>query len=139
MISDRWEHFHHESDIGIRGFGSTREKAFEQAALALTAVITEEEIKSQTGVAISLEGTDLEFLFTDWLNALIFEMATRSMLFSRFEVAIDNSSLRAQAWGEPVNVEKHQPAVEVKGATFTELRVGEIPGGGWLAQCVVDV
>ena len=44
MISDRWEHFHHESDIGIRGFGSTREKAFEQAALALTAVITEEEI-----------------------------------------------------------------------------------------------
>jgi tRNA nucleotidyltransferase (CCA-adding enzyme) len=139
MISERWEHFHHESDIGVRGFGSTKAKAFEQAALALTAVITEEEIKPQTGVDISLEGTDLEFLFTDWLNALIFEMATRSMLFSRFEVAIDNSSLRAQAWGEPVNVEKHQPAVEVKGATFTELRVEEIPGGGWLAQCVVDV
>ena len=139
MISDRWEHFHHESDIGIRGFGSTREKAFEQSALALTAVITEEEIKPEKGVAISLEGTDLEFLFTDWLNALIFEMATRSMLFSRFEVAIDNSSLHAQAWGEPVNVEKHQPAVEVKGATFTELRVEERPGGGWLAQCVVDV
>jgi tRNA nucleotidyltransferase (CCA-adding enzyme) len=139
MISERWEHFHHESDIGVRGFGSTKAKAFEQAALALTAVITEEEIKPQTGVDISLEGTDLEFLFTDWLNALIFEMATRSMLFRRFEVAIDNSSLRAQAWGEPVNVEKHQPAVEVKGATFTELRVEEIPGGGWLAQCVVDV
>jgi tRNA nucleotidyltransferase (CCA-adding enzyme) len=139
MISERWEHFHHESDIGVRGFGSTKAKAFEQAALALTAVITEEEIKPQTGVDISLEGTDLEFLFTDWLNALIFEMATRSMLFRRFEVAIDNSSLRGQAWGEPVNVEKHQPAVEVKGATFTELRVEEIPGGGWLAQCVVDV
>lgn len=139
MVIDRWEHFHHESDIGVRGIGATKEKAFEQAALALTAVITEEEIKPEKRVEISLEESDLEFLFTDWLNALIFEIATRSMLFSKFEVVIESSSLRAQAWGEPVNVEKHQPAVEVKGATFTELSVREIPGGGWMAQCVVDV
>jgi SHS2 domain-containing protein len=139
MVIDRWEHFHHESDIGVRGIGATKEKAFEQAALALTAVITEEEIKPEMRVDISLEEADLEFLLADWLNALIFEIATRSMLFSKFEVVIENSSLRAQAWGEPVNVEKHQPAVEVKGATFTELSVKEIPGGGWMAQCVVDV
>jgi protein archease len=139
MVIDRWEHFHHESDIGVRGIGATKEKAFEQAALALTAVITEEEIKPETRVDISLEEADLEFLLADWLNALIFEIATRTMLFSKFEVVIENSSLRAQAWGEPVNVEKHQPAVEVKGATFTELSVKEIPGGGWMAQCVVDV
>jgi SHS2 domain-containing protein len=61
------------------------------------------------------------------------------MLFSRFEVEIHNSRLRAQAWGETVNVDKHHPAVEVKGATFTELSVRQIPGGGWMAQCVVDV
>jgi protein archease len=139
MVSDRWEHFHHESDIGVRGFGSTREKAFEQAALALTAVITGEQIKPETRVEISLEEADLEFLFADWLNALIFEIATRSMLFSKFEVEIDEGRLRAQVWGEPVSVEKHHPAVEVKGATFTELSVKEIPGGGWMAQCVVDV
>jgi SHS2 domain-containing protein len=139
MVTDRWEHFHHESDIGVRGIGSTREKAFEQAALALTAVITEEEIKAETRVEISLEESNLEFLFTDWLNALIFETATRSMLFSRFEVAIDEGRLHAQVWGEPINVDKHQPAVEVKGATFTELSVREIPSGGWMAQCVVDV
>jgi protein archease len=139
MVTDRWEHFHHESDIGVRGIGSTREKAFEQAALALVAVITEEKIKPEKRVEISLEESDLEFLFTDWLNALIFEIATRSMLFSRFEVEIHNGRLRAQAWGEPVDVDKHQPAVEVKGATFTELSVREIPGGGWMAQCVVDV
>ena len=36
-----WEHFEHEADMGIRGVGQTKEQAFEQAAMALTAVITE--------------------------------------------------------------------------------------------------
>jgi tRNA nucleotidyltransferase (CCA-adding enzyme) len=35
-------------------------------------------------------------------------------------------------------VQRHQPAVEVKGATYTALRVAPIEGG-WLAQTVVDV
>ena len=36
-----WEHFAHGADIGVRGVGSTVAEAFEQTALALTAVVTE--------------------------------------------------------------------------------------------------
>ena len=36
-----WEHFSHEADIGIRGVGPTLATAFEQAAIAMTAVITD--------------------------------------------------------------------------------------------------
>ncbi len=36
----RWEHFPHAADVGVRGFGKTPAEAFEQAALALTAVVT---------------------------------------------------------------------------------------------------
>jgi protein archease len=42
-MKERWEHFSHEADMGIRGFGATKEKAFEQAALALTGVVTDPE------------------------------------------------------------------------------------------------
>jgi SHS2 domain-containing protein len=66
-------------------------------------------------------------------------MAVRRMLFSRFELAIDGTRLRATAWGEPVDVARHQPATEVKGASFCELKVGRQADGRWLAQCVVDV
>ena len=66
-------------------------------------------------------------------------MATRRMLFSRFEVNLDGQRLRATAWGEPVDVARHQPAVEIKGATYTELKVGRTDNGQWFAQCVVDV
>ena len=45
----------------------------------------------------------------------------------------------ATAQGEPVSVSRHRPAVEVKGATFTALRVGRNEDGQWVAQTVVDV
>ena len=35
MISERWEHFHHEADIGMRGFGLTKAATFVQAAMAM--------------------------------------------------------------------------------------------------------
>ncbi len=135
-----WEHFPHGADIGIRGFGHTIHEAFEQAAMALTGVITDPETISPTKpVHISCEGSDDELLFVDWLNALIYEMAKGKILFSQFTVNLDCHGLQATAWGEPVNQPKHQPTVEVKGATYTELHVGENERGEWIAQCVVDV
>lgn len=139
MTTLRWGHFNHGSDIGVRGFGATKEEAFEQAALSLTAVIAEPGlVRPQTPVEVTCEAPDQGLLLVDWLNALVYEMATRRMLFSRFEVDIDNGRLRAIAWGEAVDVARHQPAVEVKGATYTQLFVG-VEDGVWRAQCVVDV
>ena len=39
----RWEHFPHGADVGIRGIGSSIAQAFEQAALAMSAVVCELE------------------------------------------------------------------------------------------------
>ena len=135
-----WAHFHHEADIGVLGTGHTMEAAFEEAAIALTAVITDpESVNCAESVTVDCEAPDLELLFVDWLNALVFEMATRKMLFSRFHVDLNGTHLHATACGEPVDVDRHQPAAEVKGATYTELTVGEDEPGAWRAQCVVDV
>jgi tRNA nucleotidyltransferase (CCA-adding enzyme) len=78
-------------------------------------------------------------LLVDWLDTLIYEMATRNMLFSRFEVHLEGEHLSAQVWGEALDSVRHHPAVEVKGATYTALKVARQPDGNWLAQCVVDV
>ena len=140
MTIKRWEHFPHEADIGVRGIGATKEESFEQAALALTAVITDPgTVAPRAPVEVTCEAPDDELLLVDWLNAIIYEMATRRMLFSRFEVRIDGSKLEAGIWGESVDATKHELAVEVKGATCTELRVGKGQNGSWWAQCVVDV
>ena len=135
-----WEHFAHGADMGIRGRGPTLASAFEQCALAMIAVITDiESIMPRERVAVACEASEPDLLLVEWLNALVYEMATRRMLFSRFSVHLDDGRLSAEAWGEPVDVEKHQPAVEVKGVTYTALEVSRRGDGDWIAQCVVDV
>ena len=135
-----WEHFPHQADVGVRGLGATLEQAFEQAALALTAVITDlAAVAPREMIRLSCEAPDAELLLADWLNLLIYEMATRNMLFGRFEVHLEGNRLEAQAWGEALETARHRPAVEVKGATYTALKVAQQPDGSWLAQCVVDV
>jgi tRNA nucleotidyltransferase (CCA-adding enzyme) len=136
----RWEHFPHAADMGVRGYGATRDQAFEQAALALSAIVTDlDSVRPQQAVEIHCEAPDDELLFVDWLNAIVYEMATRRMLFGRFEVRIEGSRLSATAYGEPLDVARHEPSVEIKGATYTALRVRPEPDGRWVAQTVVDV
>ena len=125
--------------MGVRGFGGTEAEAFEQAALALTATVTDlATVEPRERVTIECEAPDRELLFAEWLNGLIYEMSTRKMLFSRFEVTITGERLHAEAWGERANPQKHHPAVEIKGATYTALRVAR-ENGEWVAQTVVDV
>jgi len=139
MITPHWQHFEHQADMGVRGFGNTPAEAFEQAALAMSAIITELSlIEARQEISIVCEEAEQELLFVDWLNAVIYEMSTRHMLFSRFDVVIENEHLTASAWGEPIDVKRHQPAVEIKGATYTELAIYESQGQ-WTVQCVVDV
>jgi tRNA nucleotidyltransferase (CCA-adding enzyme) len=139
VLSGSWEHFAHDADVGVRGFGSTKEEAFEQAALAMSAVVGDvSAVRSRERVGIECEALDDELLFVEWLNRVIYEMATRKMLFSRFSVRIDGNRLYGEAWGEVVDRIRHQLAVEIKGATYTEVRVAR-ENGRWLAQTVVDV
>ena len=135
-----WEHFPHVADVGVRGFGRSAAEAFEQAALAMTAAVADlGQIEPRQSVAIGARAPDLELLLAEWLNALIYGMATRKMLFSRFAVEIEDTRLAATAWGEPVDRARHDLGTEIKGATLTALRVAEDEPGRWLAQCVVDV
>ncbi len=139
-IIPRWEHFEHDADIGIRGIAPTLEQAFEQAAVAMTAAVTPLNLVSASKVvSIYCEAPDSELLLVSWLNELIYEMSAHSLLFNRYEVVIDDGTLSATAFGEAVDRQKHQPAVEIKGATFTELRVYQQADDAWVAQCVVDV
>lgn len=135
-----WEQYSHPADMGIRGFGPTREEAFAQAALAMTAIVTPpEKIKPKEMVDVVCEEDDDEMLFWFWLSAVLYEMGTRNMLFNRFEIEAFEGGLKARLSGEEVNVRRHAPAVEVKAVTYADLKVHQRSDGQWVAQCIVDV
>ncbi len=106
----------------------------------MTSVVADPaRVEPRHAIELERSAPDLELLLLDWVDALIYEMSTRRMLFSRFEVQIEANTLRARVFGEALELARHQPAVEVKGATAAELRVVLREDGTWLAQCVVDV
>jgi SHS2 domain-containing protein len=134
------EHFPHAADMGVRGYGATPGEAFESAALAMTEIVTDPaEVRPAVRVELRVEAANPELLFYDFLNALIYRMSVDGLVFGRFAVRLDGPRLEAEAWGEPVDRARHQPAVEIKGATFTALSVRQQPDGRWVAQCVLDV
>lgn len=138
--NEGWEHFEHVADIGVRGFGLSKSAAFENAALALTAAVADlDRVRPSNSISIQCQAPNDDMLLYEWLNALIYQMATRKMLFSRFVVLLKDGDLQATAWGEPVDIHRHAPAAEAKGATLTALRVAHDDHGRWVAQCVVDV
>jgi tRNA nucleotidyltransferase (CCA-adding enzyme) len=140
MQSPSWNDFEHDADIGLRASSPSRRGLFEAMGEALTAVITDPaSVRLEQQVEIHCEALDDALLLVDWLNALIYEMATRRMLFGKWRVVLDGHKLDAVVEGEVVNRVRHRPVVEVKGATYTALSVEKDSSGNWHGQCVVDV
>lgn len=135
-----WEHFEHGADVGVRGTGPTMAEAFAHAAVALTAAICDPaSVRTGDSRDVVCRAPTPELLLVDWLNAVVYTMATERMVFGAFTVSVLGEELRGRLHGEPVDRERHQPAVEVKGATHTALRVAQDERGDWVAQCVIDV
>jgi SHS2 domain-containing protein len=134
-----WEHYSHTADMGIRGFGGTLEEAFASAALAMVAISVDlRKIEPKQQVDVTCEQPDRELLLIDWLNALIYEMAVRKMIFGRFEVKIEGECLIGKVWGEKLDMKKHRPAVEIKGTSYSDLKVAR-ENEQWVAQCIIDI
>ena len=66
-------------------------------------------------------------------------MGSKNMFFSKFEITLNENRLQAKIWGEKIDRQKHKPVVEVKAATYADLKVEQNKQGLWVAQCIVDV
>ncbi len=134
-----YETFEHEADIGIRGFGQTAAEAFENAARALYSVMVNIlPLEPEEKRIVTVSAPDRELLLVEWLNALLTLSDIEHMVFSKFDVKMEGASLTGTAWGERLDQERHEPNVEIKGATYHMLKVMEMDGR-FVAQCVVDV
>jgi len=84
-----WETFPHGSDIGVRGFGATPAEAFANAAMALTAVITDPgRVQPSQAIELACEAPDLEILLLDWLNAVVTAIAVERLIFGRYKARV---------------------------------------------------
>ena len=138
-----FEHFEHKADIGIRGFGESMDEAYAEVAKAMTDVIVDvRSVGKDKKEVIDVTSTDECALLAAFLNQLLYIKDTKKLIFSTFVVTIlkkgDKFSLRAKVAGATLDPKRHNFKVDVKAATYSELKVAK-QGARWVAQCIVDV
>lgn len=134
---ESYDYFEHDADVGIIGRGETLEAAFESAAQAMFAILSETPPEPLEQVSFEFEEEDIELAFVRWLNLLVAHAQSAHLLLGRFQLKRDGVYWLGKAWGAPWQA-KMERGVEVKGATLTMLSVTE-KAEGWEARCIVDV
>jgi len=133
-----WQHFAHGADIGVRGRGETLAEAFKEAALAVTCIVADPgRVRPLDVVHVYCKVPDRDLLLAEWLNAIVFQMTTRHMVFSRFDVKINDCELTARIYGEPLDPLRHEASHHVRGVTDQDATVEHEADGSWLAQCTL--
>lgn len=133
-----FEYFEHDADIGVIGRGATPEEAFEGAAEAMFAIMVDaSQVRPLIQFAFAFAEDDMELALVTWLNRLLAEARQRGLALGRFSLSRANGQWQGIAWGAPWDANMVR-GTEVKGATLTMLRVGQVDGV-WEARCVVDV
>ena len=139
-----YEYFEHTADIGIRAFGTNMAEAFEECGKAMFNVMVDvDKVQEKKEIEITAEANDREGLLVEWLNQLLAEASRQEMMLSNFHVQelkkiTGGFYVRGIAMGEPLDPEKHEVKIEVKAATYSQLKV-EFQRKRVMVQCVVDV
>ncbi|MDQ1326656.1 MAG: protein archease [Campylobacterota bacterium] len=137
-MNKRYGYFDHDADIGIIGRGKSLEEAFESAAVAMFAIMTDlDVVHCHELIEVKFEENDNEFALIEWLNRLLATAHTKHLVLGRFELHKEGNIWRGKAWGDKWKKE-FERGTEVKGATLTMLSVQE-KEDHWEAQCIVDV
>ena len=135
----KYEFFEHTADIGINSYGKTIEEAFENSALAITNIITNtEQITEKKEVKINTKTENLESLLYEWLEEIIIQFDMNNLIFSKFQVKINENNLNAICSGEKFDKNKHKIGTEVKAITYHMMDIKKI-NDKWQITFVPDI
>lgn len=137
----KFEFFDHTADIGIKAYGKTLSEAFENAALAVFEIMTDtSKVKPKEIREIKVDGYDIENLLYRWIESLLVYYDSELLLFSKFDVKIDeiNLILEAKAYGEKFDPNRHERRTVVKAMTYHEMNI-QYKDGMYILSFVVDI
>jgi SHS2 domain-containing protein len=139
-MAGRFEFVDHTGDLGVRVIGESLPRLFEQAAHALTFILTDPEmLQTSEARKLKLEARTDEELLIAWLNELIYLFDTQGLLFKEYDVlSVHDHRLEALVRGESYAESRHPIKTAVKAATYHQLKI-EHHEGLWTAQVIFDL
>jgi len=129
------------ADLAVRSYGATLEEAFVNMALGMMNAMTPlERVEPKEEREFEVSGGDLGELLYNFLDELIFMKDVENLIFSKISVEIteDQTKLRARCWGEPFDLTRHEPKIDVKAVTYSIMEVKK-EVDGWTIRTVFDI
>ncbi|MBS1962553.1 MAG: archease [Bdellovibrionales bacterium] len=120
--------------------GNSLTEAFRRAAVGFYGLITDvAQVRPSSEVTIFCESSDSDWLFSDWINTLLYETRERGMLFSEFHVEVDGINVKGVIRGEAIDPLRHPLRREwLAGAAFELLYAEEGPDGARVSAVLND-
>lgn len=135
-----FETLEHTADVGLKSSGDTLAEAFVNAAKGMFSLIIDPDtISEDDGVEVYVEAEDREALLVEWLNELLYLFEVDHWIFRRFviEETDDEHFLKGKAFGEELDLGRHQIKIQIKAVTYHMLKVEH--DDHWIAQVIFDV
>ncbi|MBF0344528.1 MAG: archease [Nitrospirae bacterium] len=136
----RYEEIDIAGDIGLKVHGSSVEELFANAALGLYSFITDtDDVNGSTTITVDLTEETTERLLIAWLNELIYLFDVDGFVGKTVDIkGLDGTHLRAELRGEPFDLQRHNPGILIKAATYHRLSIERQPQG-YCATVICDV
>ena len=137
----RFELLDHTADSGLRIFGDSLPRLFENAAFGLLATVVEglEEAAPEDGVELRLSAPSNEELLVDWLNDRLYRFEANEEIHAWPRVtSLGAGELASDSHYRRIDWERDTFHAEVKSATYHGLSLVET-NGTWIAEVILDL
>jgi len=143
MAAKKFKFLEHTADIKFQAFGKNLNELFENSALALKEVMTEDKIKEKTteSIFLNVDGKGEEGALHEFLEELLFLFETRGFLLSKIKkisVKQDDGEYFIEAEISGDKAENYKISDHVKAVTYNDMFVKK-EKSRWVSQVVLDV
>ena len=131
------------ADIAFEATGKDEEELLTNAALAMFDTSADmRKIDDKITKEVTLESTNFQDLFYDFLEEIVFLKDAEYMVFNKVKVKFKKTGdvyhLFAELHGDTINTEKHELRNDIKAVTLHQFKV-EKTDKGWRAFVILDV
>ena len=117
----------HATDAIIEVKGKDLKEAFAVTADAvINLTLDQDKVEEKQSKEFSAQGKDLHYLLFSWLEEIPFILITEGFAIKRIEFDIerkDTYKINAKAFGETLDLKKHNFKVEIKAPTFHDMEI----------------
>ena len=117
----------HATDAIIEVTARDLKEAFLVTAdAAINLTLDQDKVEEKDQKEFSAQGKDLCYLLFSWLEEITFVLITEGFAIKRIELDMeenDGYTIKAKAFGEPLDFAKHNFKVEIKAPTFYDMEI----------------